>query len=57
MQNLWENEIDYIGVKLTPEEASLISKILGNLSFNQRKIFLSEKEEEMYRDLYVQFSA
>jgi hypothetical protein len=57
MENLWENKIDYIGVQLTPEEASLISRVLGNLSFNQRKKFLSQKEEELYSELYIAFSA
>ena len=59
MKNLWEtvqDEIKYKGVQLTPEEASLISKVLGNLSFNQRKEFLSTKEEELYSKLYCELN-
>lgn len=57
MEDLWKNETDYIGVQLTPEEASLILKILGKLSLNQRKKFLSTKEEALYSGLYYALSA
>ena len=57
MKNLWKNEVEYIGVELTPKEASLISKILGNLSFNDREKFLSGEEEELYSELCAGFSA
>ncbi len=57
MENLWQNETDYTGVKLTPKEAALIAKILGNSSFNQRKVFLSDEEEILYCELYVAFTA
>jgi hypothetical protein len=44
-----------IGIQLNIKEISLISKILGNLTFNQRKKFLSKKEENLYIDLYYEF--
>ena len=57
MKTLWQNGTDYTGVELTPKEAALIAKVLGNLSFNQRKVFLSDEEETLYCELYAAFTA
>lgn len=56
MKDIWQNETEYIGIQLNIKEISLISKILGNLTFNQRKKFLSKEEENLYIDLYCEFN-
>ncbi len=57
MKNLFKNKVDYLGVELTPKEASLISKVLGNIPLYQRNKFLSLEEQKLCTKLYVELKA
>ena len=55
MENLWDINTGYVGVKLTPEEAALISIILTNIMHIDRSKFLNTVGEEQYQKLNIAF--
>ena len=57
MKNLW-NDIDYVGVLLTPIEADVISKILTQIRYmeGQPMESLSENEQWVVKQLYLDFT-
>ena len=57
VKNLFKNEIDYIGVELTTKEASIVSKVLGNIPLDQRNEFLSPEEQGLCTKLYIELKA
>lgn len=58
MKNLWKNEIEYVGVQLTPSEASIVSKVLGRLSRdNLNLVRLTKEERDIVEQLWVELSA